>query len=147
MLRIILVCVAIIAGGLTVYFLINKTPEEYAVETVNQFYRFEQDGDFSDSWEMFHPLMKEKFSKGHYLQDRAHVFMNHFGITTFSYSLSEAVELKNWKLEKDAKPIDLVYKVTVSQVFKGKYGRFTLVQDVYTTLVDGEWKVLWDYNK
>ncbi|WP_174614528.1 hypothetical protein [Virgibacillus ihumii] len=143
-----LVLAVILLGiGVTIYFIADKSPEEIAVETVDMFYAFEQTGDFSDSWEMFHPLMKEKFAKGHYLQDRAHVFMNHFGVTTFSYSIGEATKIENWKMEDEAAPIDVVYKVTVSQVFKGKYGNFTLVQDVYAVQADGEWKVMWDYKK
>lgn len=145
--RNVLLFVIILGIGLTIYVLIDKSPEDYAVEAVDMFYTYEQDGGFSDSWAMFHPLMQEKFDKGHYLQDRAHVFMNHFGVTTFTYTLSEAVEVKNWKIEKGAEPIDVVYKVTVTQVYKGKYGKFSIVQDVYATMVDGEWKVLWDYNK
>lgn len=130
-----------------IYFLINKPPEELAVEAVDAFYSFEQEGAFSYSWVMFHPLMKDKFSKGHYIQDRAHVFMNHFGVTTFTYTLGEAVKMKNWKMEKGAEPIEVVYNVTVTQVYKGKYGNFSIVQDAYATLIDGEWKVLWDYRK
>ncbi|GAA0591684.1 hypothetical protein GCM10009001_04770 [Virgibacillus siamensis] len=142
------VLMAIILGlGVALYFYVDKSPGEIAVETVDKFYAFEQTGDFSDSWDMFHPLMKKKFAKGPYIQDRAHVFMNHFGVTTFSYSVGDATKIKNWKMKKDADPIDVVYKVTVSQVFKGKYGNFTLVQNVFTTQVDGEWKVLWDYKK
>lgn len=145
--RIVLLLVVTLGIGFTIYLLIDKTPEDYAVEAVDMFYAYEQDGAFSDSWAMFHPLMQEKFDKGHYLQDRAHVFMNHFGVTTFTYSLDEAVEVKNWKIEEGAEPIDLVYKVTVTQEYKGKYGRFRIVQDVYATMVEEEWKVLWDYNK
>lgn len=130
---------------ISIYFFINKSPEDLAKEAVNEFYTYEQDGAFSNSWAMFHPLMKKKFGKGQYIQDRAHVFMNHFGVTTFTYTLSEAVVVKNWKIEKGADPIDVAYKVTVTQVYKGKYGTFSIVQDVYATLVDGEWLVLWDY--
>ncbi|WP_404454896.1 hypothetical protein LG329_06490 [Virgibacillus necropolis] len=143
---IFLILVTVIIS-ITIYFLINKSPEEQAVQAVDSFYTFEQDGAFSDSWAMFHPLMKDKFGKGHYIQDRAHIFMNHFGVTTFTYTLSEAVEVKNWKLEKGAEAIGVVYKVTVTQVYEGKYGNFSIVQDVYVTVVEGEWKVLWDYRK
>lgn len=143
----LMLLVVLLGIGVAIYFFTDKSPEEIAVETVDMFYAFEQTGDFSDSWAMFHPLMKKKFTKGHYLQDRAHVFMNHFGVTTFSYSVGEATKIKKWKMEKGAEPIDVVYKVTVSQVFKGKYGNFTLVQDVFATQVDGEWKVLWNYKK
>ncbi|ASN04507.1 hypothetical protein [Virgibacillus necropolis] len=139
----------VVTAAITIYYLFffSKPPGEQAVEVVDTFYTYEQDGAFSDSWAMFHPLMKEKFPKGHYLQDRAHIFMNHFGVTTFTYTLSEAMEVKNWKIEKGAEPIPTTYMVTVTQVYKGKYGNFSIVQDLYTTIVDGEWKVLWDYKK
>ncbi|WP_164667918.1 hypothetical protein [Virgibacillus doumboii] len=143
-----LVLVVIVAGiGIAIYFMIHESPEEQAVETVDIFYKFEQDGDFSDSWSMFHPFMKEKFDKGHYIQDRAHVFMNHFGVTSFTYTVGESTKIQNWKMEKGAETIGVVYKVSVSQVFKGKYGNFTLTQDVFVTKVDEEWKVLWNYKK
>lgn len=143
-----LVLTAIVTGiGIAIYFMINETPEDLAVETVDTFYAFEQDGAFSSSWAMFHPLMKEKFDKGYYIQDRAHVFMNHFGVTSFTHSVTEPSKIENWKMEKGAEPISVVYKVTVSQVFRGKYGNFTLNQDVFATRLGGEWKVLWDYRK
>ncbi|WP_099159776.1 hypothetical protein [Virgibacillus ndiopensis] len=143
----IMLIIVVLLITTTIYILVNKSPEEQAAEAVNAFYTFEQDGAFSESWAMFHPLMKDKFSKGHYLQDRAHVFMNHFGVTTFTFSLGEAEEVNNWKFEKGAKSIESVYKIPVTQVYKGKYGNFSIVQDVFTTVVDGEWVVLWDYKK
>ncbi|MFD2761116.1 hypothetical protein [Lentibacillus juripiscarius] len=142
------VLIVMAAGlGVTIYLFLYTSPEERAAEVVETFYTYEQDGAFSDSWAMFHPFMQEKFPKGHYLQDRAHVFMNHFGVTTFSFTVGEAVEMNNWKPAKEAEPMDEVYKVPVSQMYKGKYGNFTLVQNVFVTEVDGEWKVLWDYKK
>lgn len=145
-LLLLLVLLLFLITALTIYFFSNKSPEELAKEAVNTFYNYEQKGAFSDSWEMFHPLMQDKFSKVDYLQDRVHVFMNHFGVTTFTYTLGNASEVQNWKMAEDAETIDLVYQVTVSQVYKGKYGNFTIVQDVYVTALDGEWRVLWDYN-
>ncbi|MBP1970688.1 hypothetical protein J2Z83_002824 [Virgibacillus natechei] len=35
----------------------------------------------------------------------------------------------------------------VAQKFNGKYGNFTIVQDVYVTLVEEEWRVMWDYGE
>jgi len=129
-----------------IYFLIGKSPEDHAKAAIEVFYAFEQDGAYSDSWEMFHPLMQEKFEKGHYLQDRAHVFMNHFGVTTFEYTVEDATEVTEWQMDEEAEPIDTVYEATVSQVYKGKYGNFTLVQEVFAVELDGEWRILWDYN-
>lgn len=130
----------------TFYFFNSKSPKNLAMEAVSIFYSFEQDGAFSDSWAMFHPLMQEKFPKVDYLQDRPHVFLKHFDVTTFSYTVEEVSEIKSWQMEEGAAPIDLVYQVTVSQVFNGKYGNFTIVQQVFVTELDGEWRILWDYN-
>ncbi|MFB4163917.1 hypothetical protein ACE1TI_08745 [Alteribacillus sp. JSM 102045] len=111
------------------------------------FYEYEQQGDFAQSWELFHTDMKDKFSKGHYIQDRAHVFMNHFDVTTFAYTVGETEEMENWQMDKDTSELNDVYKVNVIQTFKGKYGHFDISQDVYVSKENDEWKVLWDYNK
>ncbi|QKY70023.1 hypothetical protein [Lentibacillus sp. CBA3610] len=144
--KIVLVTIAVILFSVIV-LCFRQSPEEQAVEAVETFYTYEQNADFSDSWEMFHPYMKEKFDKLHYLTDRPHVFMNHFDVTTFDFSLGETVEIKEWKPSKDAEAIDVVYKVMVEMHYKGKYGNFTLIQPVFATELEGEWKVLWDYKE
>ncbi|UOR11462.1 hypothetical protein [Halobacillus amylolyticus] len=128
-------------------FLISQSPSQQAEEVVQSFYEYEQEAQFAESWDLFHPLMKEKFTKGHYIQDRAHVFMNHFGVTTFSYSLGNMEKVEGWSMTKDADPIEIVYATTVIQNFKGKYGTFDLNQEVFVTEEEGEWLILWDYNK
>ncbi|HWO98129.1 MAG TPA: hypothetical protein VNM45_17720 [Bacillus sp. (in: firmicutes)] len=121
--------------------------ERQAKDVVQQFYTYEQEGEFAESWELFHTEMKAKFPKGHYLQDRAHVFMNHFGVQTFSFTMSGAEKLDSWSIEKGAKPLKNVYKITVIQTYKGKYGNFDLQQEVFAAKEKGEWKVLWSYQK
>ncbi|WP_078409082.1 hypothetical protein [Priestia abyssalis] len=121
--------------------------ERQAKDVVQQFYTYEQEGAFAESWELFHTEMKAKFPKGHYLQDRAHVFMNHFGVQTFSFTMDSAEKLDSWSIEKGAKPLKHVYKITVIQTYKGKYGNFDLQQDVFAVKEKGEWKVLWSYQK
>lgn len=113
---------------------------------MHQFYRYEQEGDFANSWDLFHPVMKKKFAKGHYIQDRAHVFMNHFGVETFSYTLDEAEKLEKWKISKDSPAMRNVYKVLITQTYKGKYGNFDLKQEVFVVKEKDEWKIMWDYN-
>jgi hypothetical protein len=130
-----------------VYFYIINSPSNQAEEAVEAFYTYEQDGAFSESWEMFHPLMKEHFEKGHYLQDRVHVFFNHFDVNTFTFTIEDSELIRNWQIEEDAEPLEEVYRVLVSQYFEGKYGNFQIIQNVYVTNLDGEWKVLWDYKK
>lgn len=118
-----------------------------ALQAVDTFYQYEQEGNFSGAWEMFHPFMKQRFPKGHYLQDRVHVFMNHFGVETFTYSLGKPKKLKNWRPASEGPQIDVVYKVPVTQVYKGKYGNFSLHQDVFAVLDKKDWMIIWDYNK
>lgn len=129
-----------------IYFFIGKSPEDHAKTAIEAFYAFEQDGAFAESWEMFHPLIQDKFEKGDYLEDRAHVFMNHFGVNTFEYTVDDVIEVTDWQMEEGEETIDTVYEATVSQMYKGKYGNFTLVQEVFAVEIDGEWKILWDYN-
>jgi hypothetical protein len=118
-----------------------------AVAVVEEFYQYEQAAEFSKSWSLFHSAMKEKFSKGNYIQDRAHVFMNHFGVETFTYTLEKPEELKKWKLSKDSPTMKNVYKILVTQTYKGKYGNFDLKQEVYVIQEKGKWKIAWDYNQ
>lgn len=123
------------------------SPGRQAKEVVEQFYHYEQEGDFSKSWELFHPVMKEKFTKSNYLQVRAHVFMQDFGVDTFTYKVQKPEELKNWKMSKTGPFMKIVYKVLITQNYKGKFGNFEVNQEVFVVKDKGEWKVVWDYNQ
>ena len=141
---VLLVCIV------TVFMLIMSamsSPEKEAVAVVGEFYQYEQEGEFSASWQLFHSAMKEKFSKGSYIQDRAHVFMNHFGVDTFDYSMGEPVHIEQWKMSKTGPTIKNVYKIRVTQTYKGKYGNFDLEQEVFAVEEKEEWKIIWDYNQ
>ncbi|MEN1967463.1 hypothetical protein WMZ97_05225 [Lentibacillus sp. N15] len=146
MIGIIILLLMAIASAVVGYFYFHKSAEDMAKAAVDTFYTYEQDGAFSQSWSMFHPQMKGKIDKVNYLQMRPHVFMNDFGVKTFSYTLGEPEKVKEWTLEKGAEPVHNAYKVTVTQTFKGKFGNFDIVQDVYTTMVKDEWMILWDYG-
>jgi hypothetical protein len=137
----------LVIGGLFWTLFSFLSPGHQAKDVVEEFYTYEQQGDFSDSWELFHSQMKAKFPRGHYIQDRAHVFMNHFGVETFTYTIDKPEKIKRWKMEKGASPLKDVYKMTVTQTYKGKYGNFELEQDVFAAKEKGEWKILWDYKK
>ncbi|MBY6052126.1 hypothetical protein [Cytobacillus firmus] len=127
--------------------LLFSSSEKQATEIAEKFYSYEQDGEFSSSWELFHPSMKQKFTKGHYIQDRAHVFMNHFGVDTFTYTLGKPEKLKSWRMSKEDTAIKEVYKLTVIQTFKGKYGNFDIEQDIFVGKEKDDWTIMWDYNK
>ncbi|RKQ35892.1 hypothetical protein D8M06_05205 [Oceanobacillus halophilus] len=134
--------------ALTVFLfsLFFSSSKRQAKEVVEQFYTYEQQGLYSESWELFHPYMQEKFSKGHYLEDRPHVFMNHFGVSTFSYSIGDIKKVENWMMEDGQEPMDIAYKISVYQGFLGKYGKFTISQNVFVTEYEDNWRILWDYS-
>jgi hypothetical protein len=142
--------IVLIVSSLTI-FLVMKfaffSPSNQAKEMVDEFYRYEADGDFANSWNLFHSAMKEKFTKGNYIQDRAHVFMNHFGVETFTYTIGKPEEVKKWKMSKTGPLLKNVYKVPVTQTYKGKYGNFDLKQEVFVVKEKGEWRIMWDYNQ
>jgi hypothetical protein len=134
----------------TVFMLIRGawfSPDEEAAAVVEEFYLYEQEGEFASSWELFHSTMKERFGKGHYIQDRAHVFMNHFGVETFDLAMSEPEKIDQWKMSKTGPAMKNVYKILVTQTYKGTYGNFELAQEVFAVQEKDEWKIVWDYNQ
>lgn len=122
------------------------SPSRQAIHVVEEFYEYEQTGDYSNSWELLHSTMKERFQKGGYIQDRVHVFMGHFGADTFEFEIIEKRKLSNWKMSKESKSLDSVFEVKVTQFYKGKYGTFEFVQYVYVTEEKGNWVILWDFK-
>jgi hypothetical protein len=146
----LIIVILLIASIVTAAVLMTRaffSPASQAKGVVEQFYKYEADGDFSASWALFHSSMKEKFSKGNYIQDRAHVFMNHFGVETFTYTIGKPEEVKKWKMSKTGPALKNVYKVLVTQTYKGKYGNFDIEQEVFVVQEKGEWRVMWDYNQ
>ncbi|MBM7662546.1 hypothetical protein JOC85_003353 [Bacillus mesophilus] len=133
----------LIFGAYSLVFSSNK-----AEQLVENFYTYEQQGNFSESWELFHPIMKEKFTQGGYIQDRAHVFIGHFGADTFSYEIAKPTKIKDWKMSKDTEPFKVAHKYLVTTSYKGKYGAFHFIQEVYVVKgEENEWNIVWDYNK
>ena len=130
------------------FFLILLWPSQanQAQKVVNEFYKLEQQGRFSSSWELLHPEIQSRFPKPSYIQDRAHVFMSHFGADTFKYSLNSPSKKRNWKMTNDAEPLDTVYNITVTKSYHGKYGKFYFKQEVYVAREEREWRILWDYK-
>ncbi len=122
------------------------SPSYKPKKVVAAFYTHEQRGNFSNSWELLHPLMKERWSKTEFMTDRLHVFVGHFGTDTFQFSIGESRKIKDWKMTEEATPVDEAYKFNVIQTYRGKYGKFSFVQEVYVVKEEDEWKILWDYN-
>ena len=122
------------------------SPSYKSKKVVEAFYTHEQGGDFADSWELLHPLMKERWSKTQFMTDRFHVFIGHFGTETFQFTIDEGNEIKDWKMAEDVQPVEVAYKFNVIQTYKGKYGKFSFLQEVYVAKDEEEWRILWDYN-
>ena len=143
-----LLLLLLIAGTLIFMLLriLFSSPSSEAKFVVDQFYAFEQEANFSASWNLFHPYMKEKFPKAAYIQDRSHVFIGHFGAETFSYEISEAEHLEGWRAAKGKKPFKSAYKFEVIQMYTGKYGKFSFLQQVYVVEKNKEWVILWNFN-
>ncbi|HLU23417.1 MAG TPA: hypothetical protein VKZ77_13210 [Bacillaceae bacterium] len=125
---------------------ITCKPTDEVKKVVTEFYTLEQQGMYSSSWMLFHPIMQEKFKKPHYIQDRAHVFMNHFGVETFSFTIEEPEKLETWKITSDSPTFEDVYKVKVTQTYESKYGNLQILQDVIVIQEEDQWKIAWDYQ-
>ncbi|WP_204412933.1 hypothetical protein [Bacillus tianshenii] len=130
-----------------IFKLIFSIGNNTAEGTVHQFYEYEQEGDFGRSWELLHPVMQEKFGRSAYFQDKAHVFIGHFGAETFSYEVSDVKKLKDWRMEKEGEIFETVYEYEVELNYRGKYGHFLYIQYVYVVKEEKEWRILWDYKK
>lgn len=139
----VLTAAAVLVAILTL-FLSNERNE--AKEIVDTFYRYEQAGDFGSSWELFHPFMKKKFPKDVYIQRRAHVFMQDFGVETFDYRIDEVEKLSSWSMSDENKPLHDVYRVRVIQTFHSAFGVFEIHQDVFVAKEKGEKNILFPYR-
>ena len=122
------------------------SPSYKSKKVVAAFYTHEQKGDFARSWELLHPYMKGRWDKAQFMSDRYHVFVGHFGTDKFQYTIKKDNKMKDWKMTEESQTLDIVYKYTVTQTYKGKYGRFSFVQEVYVAKDEEEWRILWDYN-
>ncbi|WP_040711812.1 hypothetical protein [Paenibacillus curdlanolyticus] len=143
------VAVVVFVGWLTVGGLRLVAPSgggKEATEVVEQFYEREQSGDFGSSWELFHPVMQEHFTKDKYIQQRAHILMQDFQAKTFEFSVGSPKLVDGFRPTQASDPLHDVYKVTVTQTFHSLYGPFQLVQDCYAAEVDGKWTLLWQWE-
>jgi hypothetical protein len=120
--------------------------EQDPIDVVEEFYQYEQEGDFGSAWELFHPNMQERFSKNAYVTERSHIYMSHYGVETFSFKLAEAEEVQNWKMSSDSEKFANAYRIEAEQTFKSKFGTFKVVQDIYVVKVEEEWMVVWEFK-
>jgi hypothetical protein len=112
---------------------------------VDQFYRYEQRGDYGSAWELFHPMMKQKFTKEAYIQQRAHLFMEHLGAATFSFELGQAASLSTWQFGKQT--LRDIYQIPVTQTFHTTFGDFTITQNAFVIKEKDQWQLLWPFSK
>ncbi|UGB30602.1 hypothetical protein [Metabacillus sp. B2-18] len=145
-LPIILIGLVVVVGGFFLVRLISGFGANDPEDVVKAFYEYEQEGDFGSAWELFHPSMQARFTKNSYVTERSHIYMSHYGVTTFSYDVDGEEEVENFKMAKDAETFPTAFKMTVSQTFKSKFGTFTVKQDVYAVLHEEVWKVVWEYK-
>lgn len=117
-----------------------------AAALVEQFYKDEQAGDYGSAWELFHPLMQEHFKKAEYIQKRAHITMQDFGVKSFEFSLGVPKLLAGWKMSAEAAELQGVYEIVVTQKFHSPYGNFEIIQPCYVAQTTGKWRLLWSYQ-
>ncbi|MFD0714307.1 hypothetical protein [Paenibacillus sp. GCM10027626] len=129
-------------------FFAAAVPEEgqQAISVVRQFYAAEQSGDFGSSWELFHPLMQERFDKAGYIQMRARLMMQDIGVKTFDFTIGEEKQLASWKMDDQSEELSNVVQVEVTLSFRGQYGVFQWVQPCFVAEADGRHGLLWSFS-
>ncbi len=143
---ILVVIIIIFSVSLLIYIFSHLfSTEQKVIKRVETFYQYEQQGDFSNSWELFHTYMKNKFDKSSYIQDRAHVFLEHFGVDTFEFSVSDAEEIENYQLDQENSFPQKAYRLNVTYYYESKYGYLEIHQPVIVLAEDQEWRILWEY--
>ncbi|MBA9025552.1 hypothetical protein [Peribacillus huizhouensis] len=138
----LVITVIIIGIVLLVILNIPSGPEK----VVRDFYTYEAEGSFDQSWTLFHPDMKIRFPKATYIQTRSHVFMQHMNVETFSFEIGKGKKKKGWRMNKDGEVFAEAYEVPVDVTFHSQFGIFTMQQNCYVVKEKGEWLILWDYR-
>ncbi|MBU8906499.1 hypothetical protein [Desertibacillus haloalkaliphilus] len=115
-------------------------------KVVKKFYTYEQNREFWHSYDLFHSQMKERFSRDGYVQDRDHIFVEHFGVSTYDLEIGSSNKLSEWQMSENHEPLAPVYQVPVTKTYNSSYGVFSIHQDVFVAKEDNEWRLLWSYN-
>jgi hypothetical protein len=90
--------------------------------------------------------MKQYFEKAAYIQKRAHIIMQDFGVTTFQVEVGSPTRITDWKMSAESAPLPVVYEIIVTESFHSPYGNFEIVQPCYATYDSGKWTLLWSYQ-
>jgi hypothetical protein len=120
----------------------GESPEQ----VIEEFYEYEQNGDFGNSWKMFHSEMKKKFGKSSYIQTKNHVFLGHMGVDTFEVKVGEIEKITKFPFSKDGPTFKDVRSAKVDLLFDSQFGVLTISQICYVAQEKGEWKILWNYD-
>ena len=135
--------IALLFVGGCIVFIWPSGPERL----VDDFYEYESEAEFGKSWDLLSAEMKLRFpDRADYVQNRAHVFLQHMDVDTFQYEVGRSKKVKDWRLDKEGKVHKRVYRVPVTQVFDSRFGVFTIEKDCYVVKEKGEWRLLWDYQ-
>ncbi|MCA1055282.1 hypothetical protein LCM10_09830 [Rossellomorea aquimaris] len=136
--------------GVTLLFLfvsvLGSDRGEPPEQVIEAFYTYEQNGDFGNSWELFHSEMKKKFGKSTYIQTKNHVFLGHMGVDTFKVKVGEVEEVKKFTFSKGGLAFKDVRSAQVEMMYDSQFGKLTITQICYVTREKDEWKILWNYN-
>ena len=116
-------------------------------QTVQQFYEYEQAGNYGSAWEFFHSSMKDKFSKEQYIQQRANVYMQQLGANTFQFKIGKVRKIGVWSMAEMSPAISEVYEIRVTQSFLSVFGKLSINQQVFAAKENDEWKLIWDYHE
>lgn len=143
----LLLVVGVLSAWLFVYNTFWSSDARQLEQTVQQFYKYEQEGDYGSSWELFHPQMKEIYTKDYYIQLRAHVFMQQLGATHMQLALGNPERLEEWRLSEGAQPLEDVYRLEAEQRFLSSFGLLTLRQEVYAVKETEGWLLLWSFHE
>jgi hypothetical protein len=119
-----------------------KSPEQ----VIKEFYEYESNGDFGNSWALFHSQMKKKFGKSSYIKTKNHVFMGHMGVDTFEVDVGKIEKIKKFSFSSDGPIFKNVRSAKVDMYFKSQFGVMTISQLCYVAQEKGEWKILWNYD-
>ncbi|WP_100333064.1 hypothetical protein [Bacillus alkalisoli] len=123
-----------------------QTDGRKAEHVVKEFYKHEQLQQHSQAWELLHPIVQDKFPKTSFIQDRNHVFFGHFGAEAYSFHIKNSGKNKNWRAVKDGDVLHNAHHFTVKKEYRGKYGHFYFIQEVYVVKEEGKWMIVWDFK-
>ena len=126
--------------------LVTFVLEGAEIKVVKEFYEYEQEQEFWHSYELFHPYMQEFFSRSGYIDQRGHIFVDHFDVDSYELEVGKSRKLNEWQMSEEHELLFNVYEIPVTKTYQSQFGEFSLLQNVYAVKEDGDWHVLWNFN-